>query len=222
MHQYLSQFGFGEVSGIDTNGEGKGILPSRAWKRSVHEEPWYPGETVIAGIGQGFNVVTPLQLANAVAALVNGGRRFEPRLVYATKQAGDERAEPVKAPVAIQIPVENPENWQTILDGMDRVVNGLRGTAKGISVDARYRTAGKTGTAQVYQLGEDKDSVDTEVAQHLRDHALFIAFAPVEAPRIAVAVIVEHGGAGSTFASPVARATLDAWLDQEIGWQLQP
>lgn len=222
MHQYLLQFGFGEVTGVDASGEGKGILPSRAWKRTAHEEPWYPGETVIAGIGQGFNVVTPIQLANAVAALVNGGQRFEPRLVHATKQAGDERAEPVKAPVAKQVPVENPDNWQVILDGMDRVVNGRRGTAKGISVDAPYRMAGKTGTAQVYQLAEDKDQVDTDVAKHLRDHALFVAFAPVEAPRIAVAVIVEHGGAGSTFASPVARATMDAWLDQEIGWRSQP
>jgi penicillin-binding protein 2 len=217
MHDYLTQFGFGAVTGIDVYGEGKGLLPSREWKLAVHGEPWYPGETVIAGIGQGFNVVTPLQLANAVGTLVNGGKRFAPRLLYASKPVGAERAKRVAAPVTLQIPVNDQRDWQAILDGMDKVVNGLRGTAKGVAVDARYRAAGKTGTAQVYQLGADEEYVETEVAEHLRHHALFIAFAPVQDPRIAVAVVVEHGGAGSTFAAPVARATLDAWLDQEIG-----
>jgi penicillin-binding protein 2 len=222
MHNYLSQFGFGSATGIDVAGESKGLLPSREWKRAVHDAPWYPGETVIAGIGQGFNIVTPLQLANAVAALVNGGTRYSPRLLYATKPAGVERARRVRAPVEMQVPIRNPQNWQEILDGMDRVVNGLRGTARRIAVDARYRTGGKTGTAQVYQLGKDKDYEESEVAQHLRDHALFIAFAPVEAPRIAIAVVVEHGGAGSRAAAPVARAVLDAWLDQEIERELLP
>ena len=222
MHDYLSQFGFGTSTGVDVSGEGKGLLPSREWKRAVHGEPWYPGETVIAGIGQGFNVVTPMQLANAVAALVNGGTRYSPRLLYATKPAGVERAKRLHAPVEYQLPIRDPQDWQTILDGMDRVVNGLRGTAKGVAVDSRYRIGGKTGTAQVYQLAEDKDEDDSEVAQHLRDHAWFIAFAPVQAPRIAVAVVVEHGGAGSKAAAPVARATLDAWLDQEIARELQP
>jgi len=222
MHDYLSQFGFGSVTGIDIPGEGKGLLPSREWKRAARDEPWYAGETVIAGIGQGFNVITPLQLANAVATLVNGGVRYEPRLLYAAKAAGGEKAKRIEAPIDFQVPVSDQENWQTILDGMDRVVNGLRGTARGVAVDAHYRTAGKTGTAQVYQLGVDKEDDDNEVIQSLRDHALFIAFAPVEAPRIAVAVVVEHGGAGSTAAAPIARATLDAWLDQEIGRDLQP
>jgi len=221
MHDYLSQFGFGAVTGIDVPGEGKGLLPSREWKRALHGLPWYPGETVIAGIGQGFNVVTPLQLANAVVALINGGTRFAPRLLYASKPAGVERAKRIKAPVEMRIPVEDPQNWQVVLDGMDRVVNGLRGTAKRIAVDAPYRIAGKTGTAQVYQLSKDEGEKDQEVAQHLRDHALFIAFAPVEAPRIAIAVVVEHGGGGSTAAAPVARATLDAWLDQEIKQETQ-
>ena len=222
MHGYLSQFGFGSYTGIDVPGEGRGLLPSREWKRAAHGEPWYPGETVIAGIGQGFNVVTPLQLANAVAALVNGGTRFEPRLLYASKSAGVERAKRIKAQVEFQVPVKDPQNWQTVLDGMERVVNGLRGTARGVAVDAHFRTGGKTGTAQVYKLAADKPDKNSEVAQHLRDHAWFIAFAPVQAPRIAIAVVVEHGGAGSTAAAPVARAALDAWLDQEIGQELQP
>lgn len=216
MHDYLAQFGFGSATGIDVKGERQGLLPSRAWKREVHAEPWYPGETVIAGIGQGFNLVTPLQLANATAALVNHGIRYAPRILYATKQAGEAQAKRIKAPVVLEIPIKHKRSWQVVLDGMDRVVNGLRGTAREVAVNARYRTGGKTGTAQVYQLAQDKEDNHQEVAQHLRDHALFIAFAPVDAPRIAIAVVVEHGGAGSRAAAPVARATIDAWLDQEL------
>jgi len=222
MHDYLAQFGFGSVTGIDVPGEGKGLLPSRDWKRAALEEPWYPGETVIAGIGQGFNVVTPLQLANAVVALVNGGTLFSPRLLYASKPAGVERAKRIRAPSERQIPIHDPQNWQAVLDGMDLVVNGLRGTARKVAVDAHFRTGGKTGTAQVYQLSAKKRENQEDVAEHLRDHAWFIAFAPVEAPRIAIAVVVEHGGGGSTAAAPVARATLDVWLDQELERELQP
>ena len=216
MHEYLAQFGFGSVTGIDVPGEGRGLLPSREWKRAAREEPWYPGETIIAGIGQGFNVVTPVQLANAVATLVNGGNRYEPRLLYASKQAGDERAQRVRAPLALEIPKKDAQNWQVVLEGMDRVVNGASGTARAIMLDSRYRIAGKTGTAQVFKLAAGETYEASEVAQELRHHALFVAFAPVESPRIAIAVIVEHGGAGSKIAAPIARATLDAWLDQEI------
>jgi penicillin-binding protein 2 len=216
MHDYLAQFGFGATSGIDINGESPGLLPSREWKRMVHDEPWYPGETVIAGIGQGFNVVTPLQLANALATLVNGGTRFAPRLLHTTKAPGTEKARHIAAPVAQQLPIADPRNLQTVLDGMDRVVNGVLGTARDVAVGARYRTAGKTGTAQVYRLADEEEYDEDTVAQHLRHHALFIAFAPVEAPKIAVAVVVEHGGAGSRVAAPVARATLDAWLEQAV------
>ena len=216
MHDYLAQFGFGSKTGIDVPGEGKGLLPSREWKRANHEEPWYPGETVIAGIGQGFNVVTPLQLANALSALVNGGTRYAPRLLYAAKPAGVAKATRVSAPVALQIPVYDPQDWQTILDGMELVVNGSRGTARNVAVDAHFRTGGKTGTAQVYQLAAGKKGDQSDIPEHLRDHAWFIAFAPVHAPRIAIAVVVEHGGGGSTAAAPVARLTLDAWLDQEL------
>jgi penicillin-binding protein 2 len=222
MHDYLAQFGFGSTTGIDVPGEGGGLLPSREWKRATLEEPWYPGETVIAGIGQGFNVVTPLQLANAVSALVNGGTRYAPRLLYAAKPAGVAKAKRVRAPVTLQIPERDPQSWQTILEGMDLVVNGLRGTARKIAVNAHFRTGGKSGTAQVYQLAAGKKEDQSEIAEHLRDHALFIAFAPVDAPRIAIAVVVEHGGGGSTAAAPVARLTLDAWLDQELERETAP
>ena len=216
MHDYLAQFGFGSVTGIDIPGEGKGLLPSREWKRQALNEPWYPGETVIAGVGQGFNVVTPLQMASAVTALVNGGSRYAPRLLYAFKPAGVEKAKRINAPVGLQIPVVDPNDWRTVLEGMERVVNGSHGTARSIAVDAHYRIGGKTGTAQVYQLAAGERDRQKDVAEHLRDHAWFIAFAPVEAPRIAIAVVVEHGGLGAKAAAPVARAALDAWLDQEL------
>ena len=222
MHDYLAQFGFGEASGIDVPGEGKGLLPSRDWKRAVRNEPWYPGETVIAGIGQGFNVVTPIQLANAVAALVNGGTRFEPRLLYASKNAGNERAEHIDAPVALKIPVTNPDDWRLVQEGMERVVNGPMGSARKIALGAHYRMAGKSGTAQVFQLGQNEDYVADNVAQHLRDHALFVAYAPVAAPKISVAVVLEHGGGGSSMAAPVAKAVIEAWLDQEVGMAESP
>jgi penicillin-binding protein 2 len=216
IHAYLGQFGFGQPTGIDLHGESAGLLPSREWKRGRYGEAWYPGETVITGIGQGFNVVTPLQLVNALATLVNGGVRKAPRLLYAVKPPGSAQAEPRAAPVMAQIPVADERDWQAILEGMRRVVNGPRGTARAVALDAPYVIAGKTGTAQVYGLAEDEEYEEREVAEHLRHHALFITFAPFESPQIVVAVVVDHGGAGSQVAAPVARSTLDAWLEQEL------
>jgi penicillin-binding protein 2 len=216
IHAYLDQFGFGRRTGIDLPGESTGLLPSRDWKRGRYGEAWYPGETVIAGIGQGFNVVTPLQLANSLSALVNGGVRMQPSLLYAVKRPGDAQAERRDSTVAQNIPVRDPRDWGVIMEGMRRVVNGSFGTALNVGLDAPYVIAGKTGTAQVYGLAEDEEYEESEVAAHLRHHALFIAYAPFDKPRIAVAVVVDHGGAGSRFAAPIARATIDAWLEQEL------
>jgi penicillin-binding protein 2 len=190
------------------------VLPSSAWKRGQFGEPWYPGETVIAGIGQGFNVVTPLQLANAAASLANGGSRFEPRLLYASKHAGDEQAEKAQAPVALQVPIRDRVNWDIVREGMRLVVHGERGTARAIRPEPPLQMAGKSGTAQVAAQALDED-MDEDTAAHLRHHALFIAYAPFERPQIAVAAVVEHGGGGSRQAAPVARAVIDAWLQQE-------
>lgn len=216
IHSYLDQFGFGKPSGIDLPGEGSGLLPSRDWKRGRYGEPWYPGETVISGIGQGFNVVTPLQLSNAMVTLVNGGRHMSPRLLYAIKQAGDGQAERRVAPVALQVPVKNQQAWDAVLDGLRLVVNGTYGTARDVSLNADYVIAGKTGTAQVFGLAKDQEYEESEVAKHLRHHALFTAFAPFDDPRIVVAVVVDHGGSGPRDAAPIARAVLDAWLSQEL------
>jgi penicillin-binding protein 2 len=213
MHDYLAQFGFGEPTGIDLQGESSGVLPSRAWKRAQFNEPWYQGETVISGIGQGYHVTTPLQLANAVATLANGGTRFAPRLLYASKAPADEQAAKEQAPVAFEVPVRDPANWGVIREGMRRVVHGAQGTARAVRPDPPLEIAGKSGTAQVAAQDENQD-MNASTAEHLRHHALFVAFAPFAQPSIAVVAIVEHGGGGSRQAAPVARAVIDAWLEQ--------
>jgi penicillin-binding protein 2 len=213
MHEYLAQFGFGAPTGLDLLGEVSGVLPSREWKRGRYGLPWYPGETVIAGIGQGFNVVTPLQLTNAIATLVEGGTRRAPRLLYASKQPGDRHANRAQAPVTLQVPVVDSKNWDTVREGMRRVVHGLKGTARSIIPESGMQVAGKSGTAQVATQDRDED-MDENTAAHLRHHALFVAYAPFESPEIVVAAVVEHGGGGSTEAAPVARAVIDAWLGQ--------
>ena len=214
MHDYLSRFGFGNRTGVDLLGEYHGVLPSRQWKREHYGQPWYPGETVIAGIGQGFIVTTPLQLATALATLVNGGTKFAPRLLFASKSAGDGQAQRQKAPVVQQIPVHALANWEIVREGMRRVVHGEKGTARVIKPDSGYQIAGKSGTAQVVEKEEGEKQHATQTAQHLRDHALFIAYAPFANPKIVVAVVVEHGGGGSKEAAPVARVVIDSWLNQ--------
>ncbi|MEE4294478.1 MAG: penicillin-binding protein 2 [Xanthomonadales bacterium] len=213
MHDYLALFGFGSRTGLDLRGESPGLLPSREWKRGRFGTPWYPGETVIAGIGQGFNVVTPLQLASAAATLANGGVRREPRLLYASKRPGDPHAVREEAPVVLQLPVDDPANWDIVREGMRLVVHGARGTARAIAPESGLQIAGKSGTAQVAAQELDED-MDEDTAQHLRHHALFVAFAPADEPTIAVATVVEHGGGGSVEAAPVSRAVIEAWLAQ--------
>ena len=213
MHEYLSQFSLGEKTGIDLQGEKTGILPSQQWKRNTLDEPWYAGETLIAGIGQGYMLTTPLQLAHATAGLAQHGRRFKPRLLYATQdQNSSERViEPARELPAVPIKVR--DNWDDIIAAMIKVVHGPRGTARKIGQGTAYRVAGKTGTAQVFSLGENEKYVASELPDHLKDHALFVAFAPADNPRIALAVIAENGGGGSSTAAPIARKVLDAYLD---------
>jgi penicillin-binding protein 2 len=216
MHDYLSHFGLGEKTGLDLLGENAGVLPSRQWKRGQFGQPWYPGETIIAGIGQGFNVATPVQMANALSTLANGGTRFAPRLLFASKAAGDGQAEKITAPVLQQVPVQDPVNWDIVREGMRRVVHGERGTARAIKPKSGFQIAGKSGTAQVVAQADGEKQNASQTALHLRHHALFIAYAPFIRPGIVVAVVVEHGGGGSREAAPVARAVIDAWLNQEL------
>ena len=207
MHDYLNPFGFGDRTGIDTTNERTGILPSTRWKRAAMAESWYPGETLSAGIGQGYMLASPLQLAVATSVVAQRGERRVPRLVMAVD------GEPVPAPL-LQ-PVEAPdEYWDAIIDGMREVVHGKKGTAKALAKGITYEMAGKTGTSQVIGIAQNAVYNEEDVAERHRHHGLFIAFAPIEGPTIAVGIIVENGG-GSSVASPIARAVIDTWLGLE-------
>lgn len=212
IHDYLAHFGFGRATGIDIVGELSGLLPSREWKRRRHDQPWFPGETIITGIGQGFFLVTPIQLATATAALANGGHILQPNLVYAEQAANSSALIPYAPRLLENISISDQHHWDDIISAMINVVHGARGTARAIGADSPYRIAGKTGTAQVYGLKEEEKYIAADIDEKLRDHALFIAYAPVEKPKIAVAVIVENGGGGGSVAAPIARKILDAYL----------
>ncbi|HKK13241.1 MAG TPA: penicillin-binding protein 2 [Gammaproteobacteria bacterium] len=211
LHDYLAHFGFGERTGVDLVGELSGLLPSPAWKRRVKHQPWFPGETVITGIGQGFTLVTPLQLADATAALAERGQRVVPHMVGAEQapEGGGLIPEPIKH--RPPVPAPDPKDWQVVIHAMTEVVASPHGTGHRIFTHD-YSIAGKTGTAQVFSLGKEEKYNAKEIAKKLRDHALFIAFAPVDKPRIAVAVVVENGGGGGSVAAPIARAIMDAYL----------
>lgn len=212
LHQFLGHFGFGRPTGIDISGELSGLLPSREWKRRNRNEPWFPGETLISGIGQGFNLTTPLQLAAATAMLANRGHSIQAHIVHARQAVDSDQLEPIELPLPVALPKVKVSNWHSVIDAMEDVVHHARGTARRIGRNAPYRIAGKTGTAQVFGLKQEEEYDEETLVYKLRDHALFIAFAPVDKPRIAVAVIVEHGGSGGAVAAPIARKILDAYL----------
>ncbi len=204
MYEYLRPFGLGERTGIDTTNESRGVLPSTRWKRDAMGQAWYPGETISAGIGQGYMLTSPMQLAVATSVIASKGVRKTPRLLRAID--GEAVAAPPLEPLVVP-----QEYWQAIYEGMIEVVHGKRGTAKTLAKGIQYQMAGKTGTAQVIGIPQGAVYNEEEVAERHRHHGLFIAFAPAEAPTIAVAIIVENGG-GSSAASPIARAVIDTWL----------
>lgn len=217
LNKALTNFGFGVKTGIDIGGESTGLVPSIDWKRSALNQPWYPGETLIAGIGQGYVLATPLQLVTATAALANHGRRVLPRLVYKISDpiSGESTLLPVATPTYVA--GYKQEHWDFVIQAMQDVVHGPRGTARRSGANAAYRYAGKTGTSQLFGIDQDGKYEKDKVPEHLRDHALFIAFAPVEAPKIALVIIVENGGSGSSTAAPIARKLLDHYLLDESG-----
>ncbi len=213
MRDYLQQFGLGEDTGIDLIGEKSGLLPSPEWKGRRYKKLWYTGETLITGIGQGYMLTTPLQLAHATATLAKRGKRYRPRLLLGVREAGREAVVKSQSQELLPaVPVKNYRHWNQVVQGMIAVVHGRRGTAHGIGRNLEYQIAGKTGTAQVFSLGQNEEYDAKKLAKHLHDHALFIAFAPARKPQIAVAVVVEHGGGGSTTAAPMARKVLDAYF----------
>jgi penicillin-binding protein 2 len=220
VHDAMRRMGFGEPTGIDIGGERSGIMPSPEWKQKTFTQPeqqtWFPGETVIVGIGQGYWTATPLQLAHATALLALRGRHFRPRLVRAVVDPATGTTRDIPPQPLPQVQLQDPRHWEVIVDAMVAVTTGPRGTAVRAARGAAYTIAGKTGTAQVFSVAQSERYDESQVAERLRDHALFVAFAPAEAPRLAVAVVVENGGHGSSVAAPVARAIFDAWLAPKV------
>ncbi len=214
LHEFLSRFGFGASTGIDISGELGGLLPSRDWKRGARSEPWFPGETLITGIGQGFVLTTPVQLASATATLARYGHRLKPHIVASTQKYDDPELTPLAVETLLAIPVVDRHHWSEVIDAMREVVHGKRGTARKIGIDIEYDIAGKTGTAQVFGLKEEEKYDADKLAKKLHDHSLFIAFAPVDSPAVAIAIVVEHGGSGSAVAAPIARTILDKFLEK--------
>lgn len=219
MSDYLGRFGFGTVNSLDLPEATRGILPSRQWKRDSRNLPWYPGDSLNLSIGQGFLLATPMQLATATAVIANRGRWVQPTMLTGRFEPSAEKGFNV-LPLDYDhgkakpddVTLKHPEYWDPIIQGMVDVVHGPRGTARRSAKGVKYRFAGKTGTAQVVGIKQDEEYDASKLAERFRDHALFIAFAPVEKPQIAVAVIVENGGGGSTTAAPIARQVMDAYL----------
>ena len=213
IHDFMKPLGFGQVTGVDIPGETRGVLPSTDWKRATYKRPeqqkWYGGETISLGIGQGYNNFTMLQLANATATLAAGGVHHVPHLVKARQD-----------PLSLQFkdlplaPPENlgykPENVAAVKRGMVGVTQ--EGTSRGVMAGAAYLSGGKTGTAQAVTIGQKSRYNATKLAEHQRDHSLYIAFAPADQPRIAVAAIVENAGFGAAHAAPLVRRVMDYWL----------
>jgi penicillin-binding protein 2 len=212
MHEFLQQFGFGEKSGIDLAGERAGLLPSRDWKRNQRNQAWYPGETLITGIGQGFLQVSPIQLARATATLANKGNVVTPFLVNKIVRVDSTSPGPETHQGVLPL---NPENVNKIVSAMVNVIHDAHGTAKSIGKDINYQIAGKTGTAQVFNIKQDEKYNENDIDFKLRDHALFISFAPADDPKIAVAVIVEHGGHGGSVAAPIAGKVIKQFLEAD-------
>lgn len=212
MHDFLGKFGFGKKTGIDLKGEGDGLVPSVEWKRRVRRQPWYPGETVITGIGQGYLLVTPLQLAQALTVIANRGRGMRPRIVYAIEDRASKALKKLEPLPSSEVVVKNRQYFDQIIQAMTDVVHSRWGTGRRIGRGAKYRIAGKTGTTQVIGIAQNETYDESKVAERLRDHSLFIAFAPVEDPKIAVAVVAENGGHGSRTAAPIAKKVLDYYL----------
>ncbi|MFO8156508.1 MAG: penicillin-binding protein 2 [Pseudomonadota bacterium] len=202
----LREFGFGSRTGIDLMGERSGLVPDREWKQRNQNVRWFPGETLITGIGQGYLLATPLQLATSTAILANGGKRVTPNVVREIE--GD-----AKLPKPLPEPLDlEPDRLERVVDAMEDVIHGRRGTARDIGWRINYRMAGKTGTAQVFGLGEEREYDPDELAWSLHDHSLFVGFAPADDPEIVVAVIAEHGGGGSTVAAPIAEKVITHYL----------
>ncbi|MGV3494893.1 MAG: penicillin-binding protein 2 [Ramlibacter sp.] len=213
IHDFMKPLGFGQITGIDINGEVRGVLPSTEWKRNYYKRPeqkkWYAGETISLGIGQGYNSFTMLQLAHALSTMLNQGVKHKPHLVIATEDATSKQRIPVPQPPAVDLGYK-PENIEVIRKAMVGVTQ--QGTGTRVFQGAGYVSGGKTGTAQAVGVAQGAKYNAAKLEEHQRDHSLYIAFAPAEDPQIAIAVIVENAGFGAASAAPIARRAFDYWL----------
>ncbi|MBO4970563.1 MAG: penicillin-binding protein 2 [Pseudomonas sp.] len=216
LSSYMNQFGIGRKVSLDMFEESAGLMPSREWKRATRRQAWFPGETLILGIGQGYMQSTPLQLAQATALIASKGKWIRPHLAKTI-----EGVPPVDPDPVPDIVLRDPSNWAKVNHGMQQVVHGARGTARVAGVGAQYLIAGKSGTAQVVAIKQGEKYDRSKVQERHRDHALFVGFAPANNPQITVSVMIENGEAGSRVASPVVRKVMDAWLLGEDG-KLKP
>ncbi|MCS6766937.1 MAG: penicillin-binding protein 2, partial [Candidatus Protistobacter heckmanni] len=214
IHDFMKPFGFGQITGIDIIGETRGVLPSTEWKQKTYRKPeqqkWYPGETISLGIGQGYNSFTILQLAQAVSVLANGGTVMKPHLVKAVEDAVTRKRTLTTPKESYRIPLK-PEHIDVIRKAMIEV--NRTGTGANAFRGADYVAAGKTGTAQVFTIAQGAKTDAKQAKEHLRDHALYIAFAPADKPRVALALVVENSGFGAQFAAPIARRVFDYVLE---------
>lgn len=222
IHPFMQHFGLGSKSGIDSTSEASGLVPSRDWKRNTKKSSWFPGETLNVGIGQGYMLATPLQLALSTSILATRGKPIVPHIVSNSRALAEaSAAESAELPIVPSLASQkalaevSDFHWQQIHDSMRDVVHSLKGTARSIGVDVPYQIAGKTGTAQVIGIAQGEEYDEEAIAERKRDHALFVGFAPYEKPEIAVAVIIENGGSGAATAAPVARQVFDWYMDGE-------
>lgn len=215
IHRYDTMFGFGDKTGIDLPRENTGLVPSRTWKHANRHLPWYPGETLITVIGQGYMSTTPLQLAQGVSEIAERGHAYKPHILKAWKNPRTGNTTRYEPQILPPIELKDKRHWQIVINAMKGVVDNPRGTAHHyVGMHLKYPIAGKSGSAQVAGLPQTEVAPDlASTPQRLREHALFIAFAPIDDPRIAVAVLVEHGGGGSSVAGPIARRVIDSYLD---------
>jgi penicillin-binding protein 2 len=212
MHDFLAKFGFGGKTGIDLFGERGGLLPSTEWKKRKYGKVWYPGETLIAGIGQGYMLATPVQLAVATAALASRGEKIVPRLLKEVHMSEDDTIKS-RDPSKTMIKLRRDNHWDVIFKAMKKVVHGTWGTARATGNGMKFKMAGKTGTAQVFGIAQDEEYDEETVAKKLRDHGLFIGFGPVKNPVLAVAVVAENGEHGSAMA-PIARDLIKRYIEK--------
>lgn len=224
IHDFMALFGLGQQTLVDLPRERAGLLPSPEWKQRVRGQIWYPGETLNVGIGQGYMTTTPIQLAQITARMAMRGLGYRPHIVQGRRDAisGEEtRSRPITLD---EVPHGHAKDWETVIDAMVQVTRSARGTAYRVFKDAPYTVAGKTGTAQVAGMSQEELRARKleETPFHLRDHALFVAFAPVDDPKIAVAVIAEHAGHGGSAAAPIARKVMDQYLLGEVQYDSPP